>query len=72
VDYQTLVLSVAGIVGPIILACGAFFTRKRVYANWAKTAYIIASLAGGLGYSWFCRLAASACEPREVGFPSPH
>jgi hypothetical protein len=45
-DYQTLVLSVAGIVGPIILACGAFFSRKRIYAKWAKTPYIIASLAG--------------------------
>ena len=37
---------VAGMVGPIILTCGAFFSKKRIYAKWAKTAYVIASLAG--------------------------
>jgi hypothetical protein len=46
VDYQTPVLSAAGLVGPIILACGAFFSRKRIYAEWAKTVYIIAIPAG--------------------------
>ena len=45
-DYQTLVLSVAGMGGPIILVCGAFFSRNRIYAKWAKTAYIIAIFAG--------------------------
>jgi hypothetical protein len=33
-------------VGPLILTCGAFFSRKRAYATWAKVAYIIASIAG--------------------------
>ena len=33
-------------VGPIILACGVFFSRKRRYANWAKTVYVVACLVG--------------------------
>jgi len=33
-------------VGPIILACGVFLSRKRRYANWAKTVYVVACLVG--------------------------
>jgi len=29
-------------VGPIILVCGVFFSRKRRYANWAKLVFLIA------------------------------
>jgi hypothetical protein len=30
----------------MVLAVRAFFHRKRVYATWAKLAYVLASLAG--------------------------
>ena len=33
-------------VGPIILVCGVFFSRKRRYANWAKAVYVTACLVG--------------------------
>src|SRR5215813_7560001 len=33
-------------VGPMILACGAFFSRQHIIANWAKVVFVIASLVG--------------------------
>ncbi len=45
-DYREVASLVAGMVGPIILACGVFLSRKRRYANWAKTVYVVACLVG--------------------------
>ena len=43
-DHQEVALLVTGMVGPIVLACGVFFSRKRRYANWAKLVFLIACL----------------------------
>jgi uncharacterized membrane protein YGL010W len=45
-DYPEAVLLATGSIGPIVLTARALLDRKRVYATWAKVAYVLASLAG--------------------------
>ena len=45
-DPLEVALLVAGMVGPIILVVGVFFSRKRRYANWAKAVFVTACLVG--------------------------
>jgi hypothetical protein len=46
VDPLEVALLVAGMVGPIILALGVFFSRKHRWATWAKTVFVTACLVG--------------------------
>jgi len=45
-DPLEVALLVAGMVGPIILGCGIFFSRKHRYANWAKVIFLTACVVG--------------------------
>ena len=45
-DYTEYGLLIVGGLAPFILVAVSFFSRKRVYATWAKVTYILASLTG--------------------------
>jgi hypothetical protein len=45
-NYHEAILLAIGSIGPVVLAARAFLDRKRVYATWAKLAYLLACVAG--------------------------
>jgi|SRR5579884_1477515 hypothetical protein len=45
-DYEEAILLAIGAIGPVVLAVKAFRDRKRLYATWAKVAYVLACIAG--------------------------